>query len=94
MAWQSNLDACEVGAELAIDANEIDELEDNQLPSNIPATLQLQFELTPGKDLLLAGDWIELFLPSFLSFEDAQFDVFRLNEDETETAEKIADAKV
>lgn len=94
VAWQSNLDACEVGAELAIDANEIDELEDNQLPSNIPATLQLQFKLTPGKDLLLAGDWIELSLPSFLSFEDAQFDVFRLNEDETETAEKIADAKV
>ena len=94
VAWQSNLDACEVGAELAIDANEIDELDDNQLPSNIPATLQLQFKLTPGKDLLLAGDWIELSLPSFLSFEDAQFDVFRLNEDETETAEKIADAKV
>ena len=94
VAWQSNLDACEVGAELAIDANEIDELEDNQLPSNIPATLQLQFKLTPGKDLLLAGDWIELSLPSFFSFEDAQFDVFRLNEDETETAEKIADAKV
>ena len=94
VAWQSNLDACEVGAELAIDANEIDELDDNQLPSNIPATLQLKFKLTPGKDLLLAGDWIELSLPSFLSFEDAQFDVFRLNEDETETAEKIADAKV
>lgn len=94
MAWQSNLDACEVSAELAIDANEIDELENNQLPSNIPATLKLQFELTPGKDFLLVDDWIELSLPSFLSSENAQFDVFRLNEDGTETTEKIADAKI
>lgn len=94
MAWQSNLDACEVSAELAIDANEIDELENNQLPSNIPATLKLQFELTPGKDFLLVDDWIELSLPSFLSSENTQFDVFRLNEDGTETTEKIADAKI
>lgn len=54
----------------------------------------MSFKLEPGAEGLVAGDWIELPLPSFLDAEDATFEVFRLDDEEKETTEKIADAEV
>lgn len=93
-AWQSKLDACDLGAKLTVETSEIESLENNELPSTIPATFRVDFKLNPGEDKLLVGDWIETTLPNFLTFENATYEVFRLNEDGTETTEKIADAKV
>lgn len=92
-AWQSKLDACDLGAKLTVETSEIESLENNELPSTIPATFRVDFNLNPGEDKLLVGDWIETTLPNFLTFENQTYEVFRLNEDGTETTEKIADAK-
>lgn len=94
MAWQSQLDATKLDASIAVETDKIDALENNQLPAEIPATLRVSFELTPGEDGLLKDDWIETTLPSFLSFENASLEVFRLNADRTETTEKIANAEI
>lgn len=94
MAWQSQLDATKLDASIAVETDKIDALENNQLPAEIPATLRVSFELTPGEDGLLKDDWIETTLPSFLSFENASLEVFRLNADRTETTEKIANPKI
>lgn len=94
MAWQSQLDATKLDASIAVETDKIDALENNQLPAEIPATLRVSFELTPGEDGLLKDDWIETILPSFLSFENASLEVFRLNADRTETTEKIANAEI
>lgn len=94
MAWQSQLDATKLDASIAVETDKIDALENNQLPAEIPATLRVSFELTPGEDGLLKDDWIETTLPSFLSFENASLEVFRLNADGTETTEKIANAEI
>lgn len=93
-AWQSKLDACDLGAKLTVETSEIESLENDELPSTIPATFRVDFRLNPGEDKLLVDDWIKTTLPNFLTFENATYEVFRLNEDETETTEKIADAKV
>ena len=93
-AWQSKLDACDLGAKLTVETSEIESLENDELPSTIPATFRVDFKLNPGEDKLLVDDWIKTTLPNFLTFENATYEVFRLNEDGTETAEKIADAKV
>lgn len=93
-AWQSKLDACDLGAKLTVETSEIESLENDELPSTIPATLRVDFRLNPGEDKLLVDDWIKTTLPNFLTFENATYEVFRLNEDGTETTEKIADAKV
>ncbi len=93
-AWQSKLDACDLDAKLTVETSEIESLENNELPSTLPATFRVDFNLNPGEDKLLVGDWIETTLPNFLTFENATYEVFRLNEDGTETTEKIADAKV
>ena len=92
-AWQSKLDACDLDAKLTVETSEIESLENNELPSTIPATFRVDFNLNPGEDKLLVGDWVEATLPNFLTFENATYEVFRLNEDGTETTEKIADAK-
>ena len=92
-AWQSKLDACDLDAKLTVETSEIESLENNDLPSTIPATFRVDFNLNPGEDKLLVGDWIETTLPNFLTFENQTYEVFRLNEDGTETTEKIADAK-
>lgn len=94
MAWQSQLDTTKLDASIAVETDKIDALENNQLPAEIPATLRVSFELTPGEDGLLKDDWIETTLPSFLSFENASLEVFRLNADGTETTEKIANAEI
>lgn len=94
MAWQSQLDTSKLDASIAVETDKIDALENNQLPAEIPATLRVSFELTPGEDGLLKDDWIETTLPSFLSFENASLEVFRLNADGTETTEKIANAEI
>lgn len=94
MAWQSQLDTTKLDASIAVETDKIDALENNQLPAEIPATLRVSFELTPGEDGLLKDDWIETTLPSFLSFENAPLEVFRLNADGTETTEKIANAEI
>lgn len=94
MAWQSQLDATKLDASIAIETDKIEALENNQLPAEIPATLRVNFELTPGEDGLLKDDWIEATLPSFLSFKNASLEVFRLNADGTETTEKIANAEI
>ena len=94
MAWQSQLDATKLDASIAVETDKIEALENNQLPAEIPATLRVSFELTPGEDGLLKADWIETTLPSFLSFENASPEVFRLNADGTETTEKIANAEI
>lgn len=94
MAWQSQLDATKLDASIAVETDKIDALENNQLPAEIPATLRVSFELTPGEDGLLKDDWIETILPLFLSFENASLEVFRLNADRTETTEKIANAEI
>lgn len=93
-AWQSKLDACDLGAKLTVETSEIESLENDELPSTIPATFRVDFRLNPGEDKLLVDDWIKTTLPNFLTFENATYEVFRLNEDGTETTEKIADAKV
>lgn len=93
-AWQSKLDACDLGAKLTVETSEIESLENDELPSTIPATFRVDFKLNPGEDKLLVDDWIKTTLPNFLTFENATYEVFRLNKDGTETAEKIADAKV
>lgn len=93
-AWQSKLDACDLGAKLTVETSEIESLENDELPSTIPATFRVDFKLNPGEDKLLVDDWIKTTLPNFLTFENATYEVFRLNEDGTDTAEKIADAKV
>lgn len=93
-AWQSKLDACDLDAKLTVETSEIESLENNDLPSTLPATFRVDFNLNPGEDKLLVGDWIETTLPNFLTFENQTYEVFRLNEDGTETTEKIADAKV
>lgn len=92
-AWQSKLDACDLDAKLTVETSEIESLENNDLPSTLPATFRVDFNLNPGEDKLLVGDWIETTLPNFLTFENQTYEVFRLNEDGTETTEKIADAK-
>lgn len=92
-AWQSKLDACDLDAKLTVETSEIESLENNDLPSTLPATFRVDFNLNPGENKLLVGDWIETTLPNFLTFENATYEVFRLNEDGTETTEKIADAK-
>lgn len=92
-AWQSKLNVCDLGANLTVETSEIESLENNELPSTIPATFRVDFKLNPGEDKLLVGDWIETTLPNFLTFENQTYEVFRLNEDGTETTEKIADAK-
>ena len=94
MAWQSQLDTTKLDASIAVETDKIDALENNQLPAEIPATLRVSFELTPGEDGLLKDDWIETALPSFLSFENASLEVFRLNADGIETTEKIANAEI
>lgn len=94
MAWQSQSDATKLDASIAVETDKIEALENNQLPAEIPATLRVSFELTPGEDGLLKDDWIETTLPSFLSFENASLEVFRLNADGTETTEKIANAEI
>lgn len=94
MAWQSQLDTTKLDASIAVETDKIDALENNQLPAEIPATLRVSFELTPGEDGLLKDDWIETALPSFLSFESASLEVFRLNADGIETTEKIANAEI
>lgn len=94
MAWQSQLDATKLDASIAVETDKIDALENNQLPAEIPATLRVSFELTPGEDGLLKDDWIETTLPPFLSFENASLEVFRLNADRTETTEKIANDEI
>lgn len=94
MAWQSQLDTTKLDASIAVETDKIDALENNQLPAEIPATLRVSFELTPGEDGLLKDDWIETTLPSFLSFENTSLEVFRLNADGTETTEKIANAEI
>ena len=86
-AWQSKLDACDLDAKLTVETSEIESLENNDLPSTLPATFRVDFNLNPGEDKLLVGDWIETTLPNFLTFENQTYEVFRLNE-------KIADAKV
>ena len=78
MAWQSQLDATKLDASIAVETDKIDALENNQLPAEIPATLRVSFELTPGEDGLLKDDWIETTLPSFLSFENASLKCFAL----------------
>lgn len=93
-AWQSKLDACDLGAKLTVETSEIESLENDELPSTIPATFRVDFKLNPDEDKLLVDDWIKTTLPSFLTFENATYEVFRLNEDGTDTAEKIAGAKV
>lgn len=93
-AWQSKLNVCDLGANLTVETSEIESLENNDLPSTLPATFRVDFNLSPGEDKLLVGDWIETTLPNFLTFENQTYEVFRLNEDGTETTEKIADAKV
>lgn len=70
-AWQSKLDACDLGAKLTVETSEIESLENNELPSTIPATFRVDFKLNPGEDKLLVGDWIETTLPNFLTFENA-----------------------
>ena len=92
-AWQSKLDACDLDAKLTVETSEIESLENNDLPSTLPGTFRVDFNLNPGEDKLLVGDWIETTLPNFLTFENQTYEVFRLNEDGTETTEKIADAK-
>lgn len=92
-AWQSQLDACDLDAKLTVETSEIESLENNDLPSTLPGTFRVDFNLNPGEDKLLVGDWIETTLPNFLTFENQTYEVFRLNEDGTETTEKIADAK-
>lgn len=97
-AWQDDLDACKLDAELTVDAAAIESLEDGQLPASIPAKLRVEFTVEPGEDGLVSGDWIKFSLPSFLSAEDTEAtappDTFRLNEDGTETTEKIAGAEI
>ena len=94
LAWQFQLDTTKLDASIAIETDKIEALENNQLPAEIPATLRVSFELTPGEDGLLKDDWIETILPSFLSFENASLEVFRLNADGTETTEKIANVEI
>lgn len=56
MAWQSQLDTTKLDASIAVETDKIDALENNQLPAEIPATLRVSFELTPGEDGLLKDD--------------------------------------
>lgn len=92
--WQSDLEHCVVDGSIAINADKIDSLEEGCLPVTIPLTLSLSFDLNFDEELLAVGDTIKLVLPSFISVENGQLDVYRSNEDGTKTDEVIAKATV
>lgn len=92
--WQSDLEHCVVDGSIAINADKIDSLEEGRLPVTIPLTLSLSFDLNFDEELLAVGDTIKLVLPSFISVENGQLDVYRSNEDGTKTDEVIAKATV
>lgn len=92
--WQSDLEHCVVDGSIAINADKIDSLEEGRLPVTIPLTLSLSFDLNFDEELLAVGDTIKLVLPSFISVENGQLDVYRNNDDGTKTDEVIAKATV
>ena len=54
MAWQSKLDACELDADLTVETSKIESLENGELPSTVPATFRVDFELKPGSERLFS----------------------------------------